>query len=184
MADTWPNITLILGGARSGKSEKAEALALATGLQPLYLATATAMDGEMARRIAIHRARREKPWITVEEPLELPAALARHGSEDRVILVDCLTLWLSNLMAAGRSVADEIAALSEALIHSPGPVILVSNEVGLGLVPETALGREFRDWQGRLNQAIARDAQTVLFMAAGLPLVLKDGQARGEPLKS
>ncbi len=167
-----PTTTLVLGGARSGKSAWAEAL-LAGG-PALYLATGQALDGEMDERIRHHRARRGPRWTTVEEPLELTAALARHASPDRPVLVDCLTLWLSNLMHAGRDADADAAGLCEFLAAPAGPVVLVSNEVGLGLVPETRLGRDFRDHQGRLNQRVAAICRRVVFLAAGLPLFLKD----------
>lgn len=168
-----PRPTLVLGGARSGKSRFAENLAHATGLPRVYLATATAGDAEMAARIAHHRAQRGDGWRTVEEPLALVDTLSREVGADRVVLVDCLTLWLSNLMHAERDVESETAALAEWLRATRHPVLLVSNEVGLGLVPETSLGRDFRDAQGRLNQAIAAAVPNVAFVAAGLPLWLK-----------
>lgn len=166
-------VTLILGGARSGKSAHAERLA-ATAARPVYLATAEIRDQEMAERIALHRARRGEAWQTVEEPRELVTALARHRRPEGVVLVDCLTLWLSNLMEAERDIAAETAALVAALAAPAGPVILVSNEVGLGLVPETPLGRRFRDHAGRLHQAVAAVADHVVLLVAGLPLVIKD----------
>lgn len=166
--------TLVLGGARSGKSRHAEALARRTGLARLYLATAEARDPEMRARIAHHRESRARDgWTTIEEPLDLAGALARESTKERVILVDCLTLWLTNVMLGGADVPAAEARLVEALGAARGPVILVSNEVGLGLVPETPLGRDFRDAQGRLNQAIAAASDRVVFVAAGLPLVLK-----------
>jgi adenosylcobinamide kinase / adenosylcobinamide-phosphate guanylyltransferase len=175
---TPPRLTLVLGGARSGKSRHAEALARATGLKRVYLATAQAFDDEMRERIAQHRAdRAAHGWTTVEEPLDLPAALGRASASDATALVDCLTLWLSNVILAERDVAAGQDALLTALAAAPGPVILVSNEVGLGIVPETPLGRRFRDAQGRLNQAVAAAADSVVFLAAGLPLTLKP--ARG-----
>ncbi|MCO5130669.1 MAG: bifunctional adenosylcobinamide kinase/adenosylcobinamide-phosphate guanylyltransferase [Xanthobacteraceae bacterium] len=167
--------TLVLGGARSGKSRFAESRARDSGLERVYLATATAGDPEMAARIAHHRERRGDGWRTVEEPLALVAALARAAGPGRVVLVDCLTLWLSNLMHAGRDVDVETGVLAAWLRENPHPVVLVSNEVGLGLVPETPLGRAFRDAQGRLNQAVAEVLPDVAFVAAGLPLWLKRG---------
>ena len=127
----------------------------------------------MAARIARHRAERGGGWTTVEEPLALAEALAAEARPGRVVLVDCLTLWLSNLMFAGRDVEAEIARLAEAIGALEGPAVLVSNEVGLGLVPETKLGREFRDWQGRANREVARACDAVVFVAAGLPTLLK-----------
>jgi adenosylcobinamide kinase/adenosylcobinamide-phosphate guanylyltransferase len=168
-----PAVTLVLGGARSGKSVFAESLVGAAPM-PVYLATAEAGDDEMAARIAVHRARRGDTWMTVEEPLALPAALRRTAVPGRAVLVDCLTLWLGNLMGAGRDVAAETADLIRTLDDLGAPVVLVANEVGLGVVPATPLGRAFRDHAGRLNQAVAGTADRVVFMAAGLPLALKD----------
>lgn len=169
-----PTITLVLGGARSGKSALAERLARQSGLARCYLATAQAFDDEMAERIARHRAdRAADAWTTIEAPVALLEALRSEAAPSRILLVDCLTLWLSNIMLAERDVMAEQAALLLALAEARGPVILVSNEVGLGIVPETPLGRRFRDAQGRLNQAVAAVADRVLFVAAGLPLVLK-----------
>jgi adenosylcobinamide kinase / adenosylcobinamide-phosphate guanylyltransferase len=165
--------TLVLGGARSGKSRRAEALALSTGLEPVYLATAQALDDEMRQRIAEHRARRGPGWRTVEEPIELGSAITAASRRESVVLVDCLTLWLSNVMLAGRDAAEAESLLLDSVRAAPGPLVLVSNEVGLGLVPETPLGRAFRDAQGRLNQAVAALATRVELVAAGLPLILK-----------
>jgi adenosylcobinamide kinase/adenosylcobinamide-phosphate guanylyltransferase len=164
-------ITLILGGARSGKSAYAERL---IGERGLYLATAEAGDAEMADRIRAHRERRGPGWETIEEPLDLAGALERHATADGPVLVDCLTLWLSNLMADERDIDTETGRLIERLGALPCPAVLVSNEVGLGLVPATPLGRAFRDNAGRLNQRVAAAADRVIFMAAGLPLTLKD----------
>jgi adenosylcobinamide kinase / adenosylcobinamide-phosphate guanylyltransferase len=170
---TMPETILVLGGARSGKSTFAERRASASGLSRIYVATATASDDEMQERIAHHRARRDDGWRTIEEPLELVETLARESRPDGVVVVDCLTLWLANLMAAGRDAALETARLAEWLRIAQGQVILVSNEIGLGLVPLTPLGRHFRDAQGRLNQEVAASASDVVFLAAGLPLWLK-----------
>jgi adenosylcobinamide kinase / adenosylcobinamide-phosphate guanylyltransferase len=164
---------LVLGGARSGKSRYALALAEAARGERLYLATGSAGDEEMAARIARHRAERGRGWTTLEEPLALCAALHARAVAERVVLVDCLTFWLANAMFAGRDLAAETKGLCEAIAALNGPVVLVSNEVGAGLVPETKLGREFRDWQGRLNQEVARACDGVVFVAAGLPTLLK-----------
>lgn len=164
-------ITLVLGGARSGKSAYAEALI--GGASAVYLATGQAGDDEMAARIAHHRRRRGANWTTVEEPVALAAALRAWSRPERPVLVDCLTLWVSNLLLANRDVAEEAEVLITALAEMPGSVVLVANEVGLGIVPEHALARRFRDEAGRLNQAVAAVAQRVVFMAAGLPMVLK-----------
>ena len=168
-----PRLTLVLGGARSGKSRHAETLVEAAADRALYLATAEPGDDEMCRRIAAHRARRGPRWTTREEPLDLAAALAAAARRGSPILVDCLTLWLSNLMHAGRDVAAETAALVALVPALEAPVVMVANEVGLGIVPENALAREFRDHAGRLNRAVAAAAERVVFVAAGLPLVLK-----------
>ena len=170
-------VTLVLGGARSGKSGYGESLverhAEATGGAMVYLATATAGDPEMAARIASHCGRRDNRWTTVEEPVELAAALARADAPGDAVLVDCLTLWVSNLMAEGRDVAAESTHLVESLDGLDGSVVFVANEVGLGVVPDNAMAREFRDHAGRLNQDMARRADRVVFLAAGLPLALK-----------
>ncbi|WP_176038126.1 bifunctional adenosylcobinamide kinase/adenosylcobinamide-phosphate guanylyltransferase [Brucella tritici] len=164
---------LVLGGARSGKSSYAEKMVESSGLQPLYLATGRAFDKEMENRIAIHRDRRGSEWQTVEEPLDLIDALTLHAAADRFVLVDCLTLWLTNLMMAERDITTETAGLVAMLPNLAGPVVFVSNEVGLGIVPENRMAREFRDHAGFLHQAVAAVANEVYFMAAGLPLKMK-----------
>jgi adenosylcobinamide kinase / adenosylcobinamide-phosphate guanylyltransferase len=176
-ADGLPAVTLIIGGARSGKSHHAEALVTSAARAGTYIATAEARDAEMAARVAEHRRRRGSFWRTIEEPLDLAGAIRAHAEPARPILVDCLTLWLSNLMGAGRVVEHEAETLGAALRAARGPVVLVANEVGLGLVPETPLGREFRDHAGWLNQQIAAQADRVVFVAAGLPLILKGAVA-------
>jgi len=165
--------TLILGGARSGKSAYAEKLVLASQLRPIYIATAEACDDEMQTRIAHHISRRGRDWTTIEQPLGLCEALMSHAAPENAILVDCLTLWLSNLMQANKNIEEETMRLATLIPGLAGPVVFVANEVGMGLVPETALGREFRDCAGRLNQLIAHAADTVNFIAAGYPLSLK-----------
>ena len=165
--------TLVLGGARSGKSAFAERLVDGSGLARIYLATATAGDDEMRVRIAHHRTQRGDGWITVEEPLALVDALTREATRGRAVLVDCLTLWLSNLMFADRDPEVEARRLVRFLGVARYPIVFVSNEVGMGLVPETPLGRAFRDAQGRLNQIVAAAVPQVAFIAAGLPLWLK-----------
>ncbi|WP_448786426.1 bifunctional adenosylcobinamide kinase/adenosylcobinamide-phosphate guanylyltransferase [Brucella intermedia] len=164
---------LVLGGARSGKSSYAEKMAQSSGLQPLYLATGRAFDGEMENRIAIHRNRRGSDWQTVEEPLDLVGALTLHVAVDQFVLVDCLTLWLTNLMMAERDIAAETAGLVAMLPNLAGPVVFVSNEVGFGIVPENRMAREFRDHAGFLHQAVAAVADEVYLIAAGLPLKMK-----------
>jgi adenosylcobinamide kinase/adenosylcobinamide-phosphate guanylyltransferase len=166
-------LTLILGGARSGKSRHAEALV--TMLPPPwhYVATAEAYDEEMRERIALHRERRGEGWVTHEAPTELPECLAELGVSAAPILVDCLTLWLTNVILAERDVNAAVRSLEGALAEARAPVVLVSNEVGLGIVPDNALARRFRDEAGRLHQCLAARADRVLFMVAGLPMVVK-----------
>lgn len=163
-------LTLVLGGARSGKSAHAEGLVAALPPPWTYIATAQAFDAEMRERIAEHRRRRDARWATLEAPLDLAGALAAAQGP---VLVDCLTLWLTNLMLAEVDRDAAFAALEVALDAAPRPVVLVSNEVGLGIVPDNALARAFRDEAGRLNQRLARRAERVLFLVAGLPMVVK-----------
>jgi adenosylcobinamide kinase/adenosylcobinamide-phosphate guanylyltransferase len=165
-------LTLVIGGARSGKSRYAESLIAKTPPPWTYVATAEALDAEMTQRIAEHRARRGAKWRTLESPRDLPGALATLPANASV-LVDCVTLWLSNLLHAAADIDAETARLDEALGKMSGHVVLVSNEVGWGIVPENALARRFRDLQGRLNQHVAAHANRVVLVAAGLPLVLK-----------
>ncbi|GLK72669.1 bifunctional adenosylcobinamide kinase/adenosylcobinamide-phosphate guanylyltransferase [Ancylobacter dichloromethanicus] len=167
-----PSLTFVLGGARSGKSAHAEAIVARLAPPWIYIATADAWDDEMAERIALHRARRGAGWQTRDAPHDLAGALGGLPP-GQPVLVDCLTLWLSNRLLAGADVAAESAALVEALAAHDGPVVAVSNEVGLGIVPDNALARRFRDAQGRLNQMVAARAGTVLFMVAGLPMLVK-----------
>jgi len=165
--------TLVLGGARSGKSAFAQKAAeSATRGRPVLIATGQAFDDEMAERIARHQAERGESWTTVEAPLALPEAIAALPA-GAVAVVDCLTLWLSNLMLDERDVGAAATALVEAVAACPARLWLVSNEVGLGLVPETPLGRRFRDEAGRLHQRLAQAVDEVYFVAAGLPLRLK-----------
>jgi adenosylcobinamide kinase/adenosylcobinamide-phosphate guanylyltransferase len=166
-------VALVIGGARSGKSRYAQALADGSGLAKVFVATAEGLDDEMRARIARHRADRDDAWRTREEPLELSLALRQEAAPGRIVLVDCLTLWLSNLMHASRPLEGEIAELKAVVGALNGPAIFVTNEVGLGLAPMTALGREFRDLQGRLNAEIAAVADVVVAMTAGLPVVVK-----------
>ncbi len=165
-------VTLVLGGTRSGKSHFAESLVLATGAG-VYLATAEGRDDEMRARIQEHQNRRAEVWQTIEEPLDLVAALQRADATGKSILLDCLTLWLSNVMAADRTVAHEISALTTCLHDVDGPLVIVSNEVGQGIVPDNAVARRFRDYAGQLNQAVAAASDRVFLMTAGLPAQLK-----------
>ncbi|HEX4507768.1 MAG TPA: bifunctional adenosylcobinamide kinase/adenosylcobinamide-phosphate guanylyltransferase [Alphaproteobacteria bacterium] len=166
-----PGVTLILGGARSGKSRHAEEIVQALPPPWTYIASGQALDDEMRERIAEHRRRRGEGWHTIEAPLDLTAALMQAGNTP--VLVDCLTLWLTNLMLGDHDLADATVTLENALARRTAQTVLVSNEVGLGLVPETPLGRAFRDEAGRLNQRIAATAGRVLFMVAGLPMTVK-----------
>jgi adenosylcobinamide kinase/adenosylcobinamide-phosphate guanylyltransferase len=166
-------VTFVLGGARSGKSRYAETLVTACPQPWVYIATAQAHDEEMATRIAKHRARREAGWQTIEAPHELTEALAA-APQEAAVLVDCLTLWLSNLMYAKFDLDKTMLGLEGALRARTRPTVLVSNEVGLGLVPETELGRAFRDAQGVLNHRVANLASRVIFMVAGQPLSVKE----------
>jgi adenosylcobinamide kinase/adenosylcobinamide-phosphate guanylyltransferase len=168
---------LVLGGARSGKSRIARNLAEASQAARILIATAQGFDDEMRQRIAHHRAERDSSWLTQEAPLDLAAAIRVHAAPDRIVVVDCLTLWLSNVMLDGRDAVHEGEALVEALKAVKGPVMLVSNEVGQGIVPTTSLGRSFRDEQGRLNQRVAEACDAVVFVAAGYPLLLKPAPA-------
>lgn len=166
-------ITLILGGQRSGKSQYAEQLVEAEGCG-LYLATAQAFDDEMNDRIDTHQKRRGDMWSTLEEPIEISNIIDQEAKAGRPILVDCLTLWLSNLMLAERDISIETDRLVSILQKSQGPVVLVSNEVGQGVIPDNALARKFVDCAGRMNQVIAEAAHRVVWVTAGIPNILKD----------
>ena len=164
---------LVLGGARSGKSRLAQARAEAFAGDLVFVATGQAFDAEMAARIARHQADRGPRWRTLEAPFDLTEAIARESRPDALLLVDCLTLWTSNLLLATRHIPAATNALVAALGRAGGPVILVANEVGLGIVPDNALARRFRDAAGLVNQAVAGAVGEVVFVAAGLPLTLK-----------
>lgn len=167
-------VELVLGGARSGKSAYAEAQALSSGLERFYIATATVYDDEMQQRVDRHIEQRESRWQTIEEPLLLAETLTEHARDDRSILVDCLTLWLSNHLAQKENNWQrQKQALLEVLPNLPGQILLVSNEVGLGIVPMGELSRRFVDEAGWLHQAIGQLADKVTFVAAGLPLTMK-----------
>lgn len=165
-------LSLVVGGARSGKSAFAEGLVTGTGRPRRYIATAEAWDDEMRARIARHQRDRGKDWTTVEAPLDLCGALAM-ARPDETVLVDCATLWLTNHLLADHDLKVETARLIDALATCPAPVVIVTNETGWGIVPENALARRFRDEQGRLNQRLAAVADLVVTVIAGLPMVLK-----------
>jgi len=166
-------LSLILGGARSGKSRHGETLIDQSGLAPVYVATAEALDSEMGLRIAKHQARRGHHWQTIEEPLALVQTLDQVATKGSAVLVDCLTLWLTNLMVHERHVDSEIDALIDSLDRQKGTIIFVSNEVGQGVMPTNAMARAFIDHAGLLHQRMADKADLVLFMTAGLPHQLK-----------
>lgn len=165
-------LTFIIGGARSGKSAHAEKLVTAGGAQWAYIATAQAYDDEMRERIALHRSRRGEGWTTIDAPLDLAGAIGALP-DNQPVLIDCLTLWLTNHMLAEHDLDAECRGLADVLSRPRGPWFVVSNEVGQGIVPDNALARRFRDAAGRLNQQVAAVADTVLLMVAGLPLKVK-----------
>jgi adenosylcobinamide kinase/adenosylcobinamide-phosphate guanylyltransferase len=173
MTDTLSGAVLVLGGARSGKSAFAEQLVAGTGRTRHYVATGRAWDEEMRERIARHRLDRGEGWETHEEPIELVRQLELLNDPANVILVDCLTLWVTNLMMEERVMAEEFARLAAYLPKMSANLVIVSNEVGMGIVPENRMARDFRDHAGRLHQAVAASASEVYFVAAGLPLKMK-----------
>ena len=173
MTKSLLNATFILGGARSGKSRFAENLVTTSGLERHYIATGRAWDEEMQARIAQHKADRGPSWTTHEEPLDLVGKLGAIDGEGRIVLIDCLTLWVTNLMMEEREMAAEFATVADFLPAAKARLVIVSNEVGLGIVPENRMAREFRDHAGRLHQMIAASAAEVYFIAAGLPLKMK-----------
>jgi adenosylcobinamide kinase/adenosylcobinamide-phosphate guanylyltransferase len=174
MTVTWQEKSLlVLGGARSGKSRFAQTRAENWSGDLVYIATAQALDAEMSQRIARHRDDRGPRWRTVEAPVDLAIAIATESRANRVLLIDCLTLWASNLLFAERDHHDAIQTLRTEIIQAAGPLIFVSNEVGLGIVPDNAVARRFRDMAGDINQAVAAAVDHVVFVAAGLPLTLK-----------
>jgi len=167
-----PLLTLVIGGARSGKSRHAQSLARATPAPWVMIVTAEALDDEMRERIAMHKAARGEGWITMEAPIDLADSVSEAPAHAAMV-IDCLTLWLSNLMLGDHDPDLAVTGLEAALRARTAPTIVVSNEVGLGIVPETPLGRDFRDRAGSLNQRIAARAQQVIFMLAGLPMTVK-----------
>ncbi len=168
-------LQLILGGARSGKSRLAEKLASDSGLNVIYIATSQPLDGEMNQRVALHRQRRPAEWGLIEEPVELARVLRENAGEGRCLLVDCLTLWLTNLLMLDdpQRLAEEREALLDGLAELPGDIIFVSNETGLGVVPLGELTRRYVDEAGWLHQALAERSHRVVFTVAGLPMILK-----------
>ncbi len=165
---------LVLGGARSGKTAFAERLALHAGSKPAYLATATVLDGEMRDRVTSHRSSRGTRFATIEEPVALSEAILRAGTEHDVVLVDCLTLWITNLLVANEDVSAAVSELCATLIEfRQAKIVMVSNEVGLGIVPDNAMARTFRDLAGSAHQRLAEVCDDVYFVAAGLPLTMK-----------
>ena len=172
------SIRLVLGGARSGKSAFAESAAQATGLTRHYIATSRIYDQAYAARIDLHRQSRGGDWILHEEPVALAEKLVEIARTDRVVLVDCLTLWLTNLLLDNMDIAAAFDGLEDCLPQLSGTIIFVANEVGLSVAPETKLGNDFRDWAGLLNQRVAGFADQVEFIAAGLPLTLKRQDCR------
>lgn len=167
-----PNLTFVLGGASSGKSAFAEALVVQTGAPRVYVATSQVYDDEMAAKVRDHIDMRGADWLTIEEPLDMPAALAQVGA-DQVVLLDCASMWLTNHMMAEHDIEAETQSFIESLAACNGRVVIVSNEVGMGIVPDNALARRFRIAQGKLNQELAAAADLAVFVIAGLPQVLK-----------
>jgi len=164
---------LVVGGQRSGKSRFAESMVAGFGGQAVYVATAEIRDGEMESRIAMHRDRRGGEWATIEEPLDISSAISRATAQGEAVLVDCLTVWLANLIEAGRNIAEETDTFLQTLSATVCPVVLVSNEVGAGIVPANALARHYADALGTLNQQVADQVGRVVLMAAGQPLLIK-----------
>ena len=173
MALKLPKNTLVLGGQRSGKSYYAEQM-IETAGGGHYLATAQAFDEEMTARIETHQGRRGSLWTTHEEPLEIARLIIEKTRNEKPVLVDCLTLWLSNMMLAERDIESALEGLVDALANSNGPVVLVSNEVGQGVIPDNALARQFVDCAGRMNRLVAEASERVVFLTAGIPQILKD----------
>lgn len=168
-----PASLLVLGGARSGKSRYAQTRAEAIGGRLVFVATAQAFDAEMTERIAHHRADRDARWTTIEAPIDLAAAIDAHAAPSAVLLIDCLTLWASNLILADHDIEAETERLCRSLTDAAGTVVLVANEVGLGIVPDNALARRFRDAAGIINQRVAAKVVEVVIVFAGLPITLK-----------
>jgi adenosylcobinamide kinase/adenosylcobinamide-phosphate guanylyltransferase len=170
---------LVLGPARSGKSRYAQRLAEGSGLNPILIATAEAKDNEMAARIARHAAERAPSWSVIEEPLALADALNREARNDRILVVDCITLWLSNVLLRGQDLSPASQHLAQSIAGLAGPAIFVSNEVGSGIVPDNPLARAFRDAQGLLNQALGRACDAVVLVSAGIPIQIKPAPEPG-----
>ena len=164
------NLTLVLGGAASGKSRYAEDLVMRMALDRVYIATAAAWDAEMEAKLVAHKARRDESWKTIEEKVDIAAALRGVTG---AVLVDCATMWLNNVMMEDNDIETAIRDFVTAIVHCPVPIVVVSNELGLSVVPDNALARRFRNAQGALNQALAEQAQTVVVVMAGLPMAFK-----------
>ncbi|MCE7998292.1 MAG: bifunctional adenosylcobinamide kinase/adenosylcobinamide-phosphate guanylyltransferase [Rhodobiaceae bacterium] len=173
LPDAGPFAVLILGGARSGKSRYGEALVTSARGNCVYVATAEARDDEMSERISHHQNRRGTEWRLIEEPIDLPGVLRDRVGKDDVVLIDCLTLWLGNLMEAGADITAATSDLLAAIKSCPGRLVFISNEVGQGIVPDNAMARQFRDEAGWLHQSLAAEIDAVLVVMAGLPLILK-----------
>lgn len=178
-----PRTALVIGGARSGKTAAALRVAEEAAPARVYVATARALDDEMRARIAVHRAERDASWRTLEAPLDLPEAIARECRADRAVLVDCLTLWLANLSGEGRDVGAATCALVGAVGAAAGPLVVVTNEIGAGIVPADAATRAFRDAHGALNRAVAAACDRVILVTAGVELVVKPAAASLSPLR-
>ena len=175
LQENLPKLTLVLGGAASGKSKYAETLCSIGGLLKVYVATAQVFDDEMSDKIAKHLIQRGPNWITIEAPIDVAGALAQ-APDDAVILIDCATLWLTNVILGDHDLVAATEALLAGIAQCPHPIVIVSNEVGYGIVPENALSRRFRNAQGALNQTLAIHADRVVAVMAGLPLTLKGDQ--------
>ncbi len=177
------SVEFVLGGARSGKTayalEIAKEMSAEKDLQKIYIATAQIFDPEMQDRVRRHQEERDETWATLEAPLELSTIIRLHAQPDRVLLVDCLTLWLSNHLLAEHDLEEKRNDLIDAITEAKGPLVFVSNEVGLSIVPDNKMGRQFRDESGWMNQQVAKAADKVTFIAAGLPLIMKDGIMKG-----
>ncbi|MEZ5691932.1 MAG: bifunctional adenosylcobinamide kinase/adenosylcobinamide-phosphate guanylyltransferase [Rickettsiales bacterium] len=173
-----PKITFIIGGARSGKSWHAEQIAISRGKKKIYIATAEPIDEEIKNRILLHQKRRGSEWITTESPIELPKQVENLSNSDNLLLIDCLTLWINNLLYNNKNVTRYTNNLIESLKKTQSDVIIVSNEVGIGITPDNQIARQFRDYAGILHQQIAEISNSVILMVAGIPMVIKDTETK------